>query len=71
MARLYVCMCGRSVGIFNQAIFRSPLVDSDVKTAEEEVARAERTIQGQSTLALVGKSGLKKHKRLFCGTERK
>lgn len=36
-------MCGRTVGIFKQAIFRSPLMDSDKRTAREEVARAERT----------------------------
>lgn len=32
-------------GDFKQAIFRSPLMDSDRRTAKEEVARAERTGQ--------------------------
>lgn len=31
-------MCGRTVGIFDQAIFRSPLVGSDGRSAQEEVA---------------------------------
>lgn len=42
------CMCGRTVGIFNQAIFRSPLVDGDRRTAKEEVVRAERERQRRS-----------------------
>lgn len=41
------CMCGRTVGIFGQAIFRSPLVESDRRTAKEEVVRAERRRQRQ------------------------
>lgn len=36
-------MYGRRVGLLKQAIFRSPLVNSDRRTAEEEVVRAERT----------------------------
>lgn len=36
-ALLVCCMYGRAVGIFKQAIFRSPLVDSDSRTAEEEL----------------------------------
>lgn len=44
------CMCGRTVGIFGQAIFRSPLVESDRRTAMEEVARAERRRQRQKGL---------------------
>lgn len=42
------CMYGRTVGIFSQAIFRLPLVGSGRRTAEEEVARAERTSQRHS-----------------------
>lgn len=45
---LLSCMYGRTVGIFNQAIFRSPLVDSDRRTAEEEVVRANRAGQRHS-----------------------
>lgn len=33
---LLSCMCGRTVGIFNRAIFRSPLVGSDRRTAKKE-----------------------------------
>lgn len=42
------CMCGRTVGTFNQAIFRSPLVDSDRRTAKEEVVRVEMERQRHS-----------------------
>lgn len=41
------CMCGRTVGIFGRAIFRSPLVEDDRRTAKEEVVKAERRRQRQ------------------------
>lgn len=48
-ASLLSCMYGRRVGIFNRAIFRSPLVDSDRRrTAEQDVVRTERTGQRHS-----------------------
>lgn len=33
------CVRGRTAGIFIQSIFRSPLAESDRRTAKEEVAR--------------------------------